>query len=120
MKSFLLGAALVALAAGSAGAAADPLETLYKNTVVVTVPGYGDVLAYIDKDGAYRHRLPGGVVEKGNWTRDGDKICSHITDPKPPPGSKPSCEGLVGKKVGDKWSTATPGGKYVYSIKAGR
>lgn len=111
-------AAVLALAAFAGPALADPMASVYGNTVVITYPGDAKVKLFINADGTYTGAAPDGTASAGTWSFQGDQTCFTQTAPAAAPAS---CSPTVEKHVGDTWTGTGQGGAEVsISIVEGR
>jgi hypothetical protein len=103
-------AAALALAVMAGPAFADPMASVYGNTVVITYPGDAKVKLFINADGTYTGTGPDGSASAGTWAVQGDQTCFTQTSPAAGPAS---CSPTVEKKVGDVWTGPGQGGAEV-------
>lgn len=112
MRRALLVAAALAVATP---AAADTLDALYGNTLVVTYPSGNAHRFHIDENGAITLIAQTGERHYAMWRVEGDQFC--VTSDS----GSPSCAPLPqDKAVGDTWQLETPAGVARYEIVAGR
>ncbi|HMM13820.1 MAG: hypothetical protein WBG82_10705 [Parvibaculum sp.] len=117
--SFTTVVALVAFA--GAAYAADPLESYYGNTVVLSNPNSGEMHAFVNQDGTYQTKLADGSTVSGTWAINGDQACYTQTNPAPAADAKPFCAKAEAHNVGDSWQVAgADGTQTTITIKAGR
>jgi hypothetical protein len=72
MKTFLIGASLIAFAAP---AFAGTLQELTTKGMVMTVDGVGDIPVTYTPDGKFSADFQGTAIT-GTWRIDGDKLCT--------------------------------------------
>jgi hypothetical protein len=113
MKAWIMGAALMALAA--APALAGTVDAFFANTVETTAQG-ATTKWHFNQDGTLKATLPDGTAATGAWAMKDGKFCVTV-------GAQPeSCSPVMeGKGVGDSWeATNSAGQSFTVSIKAGR
>ena len=111
MNKLILSVVAVAFSAGAAFAA-DPMSSLYGNTLVVTMAdGMATKLMY-KPDHTFTGVDGKGQKISGTWAVDGDKVCATQVQPPPAAGAEKHCGPVMSdKKAGDKWEGTTPDGK---------
>ncbi len=101
----------------AAPAAADTIENLFGNTLLVTYPSGTVERFFIDADGTFTMEMYGERIDQPiRWTRDGDQFCVVLE------GRDPDCSDFpADKTIGDTWEVARPDGQIaLYEIVAGR
>jgi YD repeat-containing protein len=99
MKRFVFG--LVAAAALSTAAFADPMANRYGNTVTITDSKGAVTKLMYDQDGKMSVVLPDGTKTTGKWAVKDGKLC--ITADAGPTAGKEQCNPVTDHKVGDEW-----------------
>jgi hypothetical protein len=114
MRLAIMAASAAVLAAGPA--AADTIDELFGNTLVVSYPGGNQERFYFDADGGFRMLVHDDVEISANWTREGDNICITMED------AESQCSAFPADKVvGDSWEKFDEDGETIrYEIVAGR
>jgi hypothetical protein len=120
-RRLLLGGAMVLCSYLPASAADnDPMQGFYDNTVIVSVPNFGDFKTVYAADHTFITSGPMGL-SKGTWTYADNKVCRTQVDPAPPPGfPNPNCELLDAHQVGDAWQIEAMGQKFDAKLVAGK
>ena len=103
---------LVASVAFAGAAFANPNESLFGNTVVITSSA-GVTKAMVNADNTYETVLPDGSTVKGTWAIDGANTCYTQTEPAPAADAKPFCSPSEARAVGDAWDATGPDGSPV-------
>jgi hypothetical protein len=107
------------LAPANSASAAGPMDSLFGNTVVVTVPMIGKFKTTYQKDGTYNTLGPMGPL-KGSWTLKDGQLCRTQTEPAPSAQmTNPRCEKLEPHTVGDTWQVDAMGRKFNATLVAG-
>jgi hypothetical protein len=114
MRGAIAAAAVLTAAAGTA--AADTIDNLFGNTLLVSYPSGNQERFYFDADGAFRMIVHDDVEISAAWTRDGDNICITMED------LEPQCSAFPADKApGESWEKAGENGETVrYQIVEGR
>jgi hypothetical protein len=105
------------LATGAGTANADPMQSFYGNTVVITYPNGVKAKLHVKDGGAYDLVLPDGTTANGVWAIEGDQFCTTRMTPAPQPKQ---CRPAISRTVGDRWDEDTPNGKVSYEMTAGQ
>jgi hypothetical protein len=108
----------------STAASADQFAALYGNTMTTVAPDGSKVIMYVNQDGTWERRAPGGAIIKGRYEwKDPDTACFTITDPAPQQGEQATaCRAYKGThNVGESWTDVdVKGNVYTSTITAGR
>jgi hypothetical protein len=113
MRALVIAAGLLAL--GTGAAAADTIDNLKGNTLLVTRPD-GHVSAYhVMENGRAHLEQSEGLAAEGSWRLDPDRpgaICLTMR------GQATACIPLSQeKRVGDEWGVVGPGGQVTFVLR---
>ncbi len=120
MNRFGLVIVVPALMAGAAHA--DPLSSLYGNTVAATTADGKTSKGYVNADMTWEQIMSDGTVVKGTYSwRDATTACFVQSDPPPRADSPPNCTKVEEHKIGDTWTATDPKNQTTsYTLSAGR
>jgi hypothetical protein len=121
MKTILMAATVLALAASPALAGDDPMAGYYGNTVIATsAMGESHIHYKADHtvDGTLSSMM-GSFNIKGTWAIDDKGQLCRTFEQVPPGMPNPTCLPLEAHKPGDTWTVSVNGQSRTLSMKAG-
>ncbi len=116
-----LGLGVVIATMGSLSAhAADVMSGFFGNTMVIEVPGMGEMKMMYNKDKTYEGSGLMGEI-KGTWEVKEGQLCTTQVSPEPQPGQpNPNCRPAEARKAGDSWQMESPAGPLTVTLKKGK
>jgi hypothetical protein len=123
MKTILIAATLLALAATPVLAGDDDALAGYFGNTVISTGGMAEVHTHYRADHTFD--LTGSMLGmsksfKGTWATDGKgNLCRTFVGDVPPNTPNPLCRPLLAHKVGDTWTVTMNGTTSTLTMKAG-
>ncbi len=109
---------IVSVAAFAGIAYASDLSGAFGNTVITTDSNGIASHFYINSDNTYTGTVAGQQQISGTWAIANGEVCFDTTGPDGTPIQTCSAE-ILGKNVGDNWSSTDQTGTYTVTIVAG-